>query len=712
MVADQLPPVLVITHEASRSGAPKVALQLAQAHLDAGYRTILLWRWSGPALEQFSRQMTTLAEPWRRTRAILRRYPPTKQLAIHLENAAAMRALRRIRPSIVWANSTLSAPYARAAARLGIPFVLYSHEPYELARSALSRLGPSGCREVLGPWGTLLGCSTATAEDLSRAFSAVINLAEDGGIIAIPTVDSLPSPVDIDSLRASAPALRIGGADTTTLPDRFVLGCGVANRTKGVDIFAAAAEADAAMRPESGLRWVWLGRLPEGFDADQRGFERVLFLGEVANPAPILRRADALVMASRVDPFPLVVLEAMALDVPVVSSDLPGTREQLGDTALFFEVEDHDGLVAAVHQLSQNPSISAALASRAHERCRERWDIASFSASALDITARAVGAPNPANGQDAPSSAALESARPPTSVRFARPALAQQVKLIAHGVDQSVRLTRAVARRPAAADPEITVLAYHRVGPGPISQMRLDVDLFRRQLDHLAEHAEVISLEMALGILGTPAGRPATAEHLSGQGSTRRPLVVLTFDDGTADFADTVVPELAARSLTATVYVATQFVETHTAWDDGARPVSWNGLGDCLSTGLVEIGGHTHSHLLLDRCSPQAATADLDRADRLIRDRLDVTVRSFAYPKAVMANVENARLVADRYSSAAVAGTRPNHAGRTDPQRLFRSPIQRGDAWEFFVHKVNGGMRFEDDLRRVANRVRYRGRST
>jgi hypothetical protein len=50
-----------------------------------------------------------------------------------------------------------------------------------------------------------------------------------------------------------------------------------------------------------------------------------------------------------------------------------------------------------------------------------------------------------------------------------------------------------------------------------------------------------------------------------------------------------------------------------------------------------------------------------------------------------------------------------NPYGRTDPYRLARSPIQVLDGVAGFRAKASGGMRLEDDVRRAANRWRYRG---
>ncbi len=84
----------------------------------------------------------------------------------------------------------------------------------------------------------------------------------------------------------------------------------------------------------------------------------------------------------------------------------------------------------------------------------------------------------------------------------------------------------------------------------------------------------------------------------------------------------------------------------------------------------------------------------------------------FAYPKAVMGSAAADAAVRKRFDSAAVAGTRVNPYGATDPYRLARSPIQVSDGMRWFRRKVAGGMRFEDDVRRIVNRRRYASATT
>ena len=82
------------------------------------------------------------------------------------------------------------------------------------------------------------------------------------------------------------------------------------------------------------------------------------------------------------------------------------------------------------------------------------------------------------------------------------------------------------------------------------------------------------------------------------------PAVALTFDDGTADFAEHVVGVLDEFELPATVYVATEPVLTGERWPDGAAPLSPEALAEVAGHRLVTIGCHTHAHLLLDREPP------------------------------------------------------------------------------------------------------------
>jgi len=245
----------------------------------------------------------------------------------------------------------------------------------------------------------------------------------------------------------------------------------------------------------------------------------------------------------------------------------------------------------------------------------------------------------------------------------------------------------------------VTVLIYHRVGGGSASAVDLEADEFARQLAHLAEHHRLLTLDAAVAEL---AAAPADA----------RPGVVVTFDDGTADFTDVAVPLLVEHAVPATLYAATRFVESGEPFPWGAPPASWAALREAVSTGLVTIGSHTHSHLLLDRVGAAEAAAELDRSIELIGAELGSTPEHFAYPKALPGSPAAEVEVRRRFRSAALARSRTNPFGATDPHRLWRTPVQRGDDAARFAAKAAGGMRLEGELRAVSARLRYGGAAT
>jgi peptidoglycan/xylan/chitin deacetylase (PgdA/CDA1 family) len=266
-------------------------------------------------------------------------------------------------------------------------------------------------------------------------------------------------------------------------------------------------------------------------------------------------------------------------------------------------------------------------------------------------------------------------------------------RTVVHAALRAAELADRVVPPPAG----VTVLIYHRVGGGSPSAVDLDADVFAAQLDHLVEHHRVLTLDAALDELTGPAT------------GDRQPAVVVTFDDGTADFTDVAVPLLVERRVPAVLYVATDFVTSGEAFPWGAPPTSWAALREAASTGLITIGSHTHTHLLLDRVGAAEAAAELDRSIELIGAELGEPPTHFAYPKALPGTAAAEVEVRRRFRSAALARSRVNRFGDCDRMRLWRTPVQRGDDRARFAAKAAGGLRLEGELRAAAARLRYGG---
>jgi len=269
-----------------------------------------------------------------------------------------------------------------------------------------------------------------------------------------------------------------------------------------------------------------------------------------------------------------------------------------------------------------------------------------------------------------------------------------------HTLRATLRQVGVAADRLLPPASGVTVLSYHQVDAPSAGSVNLSTAGFTAQMALLASAPSsrtVVSLDLAVDVLSSGL-RPAVSQ------------VVVTFDDGTADFVDHALPVLVDHDIPATLYLATSFVEEgRSFWDDGTV-LSWAALRDALSTGLVSIATHTHSHALLDRVDPTIAAQEIETAVALVEDRLGVTPTHFAYPKALAPprGSPTDQAVRARVLSAAVAGGRVNRYGATDPWHLSRTPVVAGDDLEAFARKAAGGLRLEGEVRERLDRVRYR----
>jgi len=256
-----------------------------------------------------------------------------------------------------------------------------------------------------------------------------------------------------------------------------------------------------------------------------------------------------------------------------------------------------------------------------------------------------------------------------------------------------VRLAKSAALVPGLLRPGragLVVLLYHRVGDGT-RNIDLERDSFRDQIEFLRAEAELVTL--AEGVAA------ASSRELD------RDVVAVTFDDGTADFHEHALPLLVQYEVPATLYVSTGPVNegiSFPSWTAGAASppaLNWSQVSEAASTGLIEIGSHTHTHADLDRLPAPAVEDELRRSRDLIEEHVGAPCRAFAYPHAVFSPGAEAA-VRRHYETAAVGGWRKNIGGALDPYRIARVPITRADGDRFFRAKVRGRMAAEAVLYR------------
>lgn len=241
----------------------------------------------------------------------------------------------------------------------------------------------------------------------------------------------------------------------------------------------------------------------------------------------------------------------------------------------------------------------------------------------------------------------------------------------------AVKACLAAAGRRLGRGPQgATILIYHRVGGGSPDERDVRLRDFEAQADRLVQ-APVVALDEAVQRL---------------RRGDQSPTVVLTFDDGFADVYSNAWPLLRERRLPFTVYVASAYIggtmhwEGSTAKDTGADALSWDQLGEMVSSGLCTVGNHTHSHAEPDRLDER----ELDRCAQVVEAALGLVPEHFAYPWGVPVPAMDGPLRA-RFRSA-VTGSLGRNLPSADPLRLARLPVRASDPLPFFDAKVFGSL--------------------
>jgi peptidoglycan/xylan/chitin deacetylase (PgdA/CDA1 family) len=174
------------------------------------------------------------------------------------------------------------------------------------------------------------------------------------------------------------------------------------------------------------------------------------------------------------------------------------------------------------------------------------------------------------------------------------------------------------AALPSGPVTYVPILYYHyvRINPNPRDLVGFGLSTppaaFRAQMQYLQDHAfHVISLHQAVVAIQNHSGLPS------------RP-VVLTFDDGYADFFSAAVPILQSHGFTATSFVVTGRM----GWGGYMTPnqiVAADGMG-------FTIGAHTVDHVALAAQPATRASWEIRQSKLTLEELLGHPVRDFAYP--------------------------------------------------------------------------------
>ena len=291
---------------------------------------------------------------------------PTAQASLPLRLLALGTGYRRLvahgfRPDVIHAHVYLSGFAGEVIGRGRVPVVISEH----LSSFVTGTIGrPQRALARRAYESADLVCPVS--DDLGRRLAAIAPRAR---------LRTVPNPVDTDRF---CPGRRADGGPRIVAVARL-------HERKGIDHLLRAFARVRERRATAELAIAGDG--PErpalealAADLHLNGAARFLGLRDHAAVAELMRGADLLVLPSLAENLPTVVLEAHACGLPVVATDVGGTREALDPSAgRLVEAGDEEALAAAIVAVLAVDHDREAVSARAHERygydaVAERWE--------------------------------------------------------------------------------------------------------------------------------------------------------------------------------------------------------------------------------------------------------------------------------------------------------------------------------------------------
>ncbi len=305
------PVVVIVSHEASRSGAPILALNLAEAYAER-YNIVMLSLRGGELVGAFQAASTALYV--------------TRQPSGSAEHLAPMLdALCEATPPLfAVVNCIESRPLLRAFSERGIPTVGLFHEFASniLPKTAFSEAFRSADQIVF-----------STELTLANALDTTFSVRTERFHVLPQGRCELPGGTQSDAARLKERD-RLTAALQPNGPGEFlVLGAGYVQMRKGVDLFIDVARRVLSTAAGRSARFAWIGPLydPErdaGYSVylkdqiERAGLrDRMTMVSETSEIGHAYALSRVLLLTSRLDPLPNVAIDAMSEGLPVICFD-------------------------------------------------------------------------------------------------------------------------------------------------------------------------------------------------------------------------------------------------------------------------------------------------------------------------------------------------------------------------------------------------------
>ncbi len=268
---------------------------------------------------------------------------------------------------------------------------------------------------------------------------------------------------------------------------------------KGLDVLLEAMVGVRRAVPDAEL--VVAGRVGAHSESLQRTVDRlgqgaaVRFLGARTDVGDLLSAADLFVLPSRREGSPGSVMEAMALEAPVVVSDIPMIREVVDEScAVLVPPDAPDRLCEAIVESLRAPEEAAARAEVGYVRFVERFTIGAVAARMIEFYLRCAGPVMTTRaGNDTFAVLQVVTSTDPRGAEVFAMALGQ-------ALPPRVRVTTVALAPGASGGLALETLGPRRLGVKTLIALRRRM----RLADVVVAHGSTTLPACALAVLGLP----------------------------------------------------------------------------------------------------------------------------------------------------------------------------------------------------------------
>lgn len=351
---------LVVSHEASNSGAPRMLLEVLRGVREARGKDwsceFLLGR-GGVLLPQFAEfgSVHVLAHRWAEGKTLaagLYRKFMDRPWCMPWRLRSFIRQCQGHSFDLTYNNTATNGYLVSAVRSLGCPVLTHVHE---LAYSMQRFNTAESLSDTLDNTDHFLAVSPEVANDLHG-----YGVAPERITVTPNFISTLPDEVDDARRRDVREKLSLSQSAF------IIVGCGHIDWVKGVDVFVETAGALKQLSCRE-LVFVWIGGETDARFAHKirqltkrmKLGDIVRFVGPVRDPGTWFAASDLVAVTSRVESFSLVALEAGALGKPVIgfygARGLTGLLAGIPD--LLVASFDPKAMALAMHKMLQDPSM-------------------------------------------------------------------------------------------------------------------------------------------------------------------------------------------------------------------------------------------------------------------------------------------------------------------------------------------------------------------